>query len=344
MIPPSTRLPLAALDRAILYLDRRNQPLHLGCMVLLAPLPDAIADVVPRRRERLCPALPLPPFKRRLECRFGGTWWVEDAGLDGDQHLIHLKLPPPGRRQDQAAVAPAHPASRSLISAVADVSDRGTGRRAVLVLRRAGCLARSTADCPGADDRAMPRPGFGVESRPSAGQSGHRPRRSGRAAALHRAFAGVQPGSRYGLERRRIAGLYAADPGPRPVEPCGSIRPAASCRSTWRSEVSDPEPGIGQKYWEGCRLDGLHPVPALMDAAALGIGFAGRGEYLDFGQLVCFRTLPRGQRLPILLEDALETLESRIHRGPTEPPKRGSAMPAPRPAAWQFRPDAAIRA
>ena len=92
---------LTALDLGFIYLEKRNQPLHVAYLNLLTPPADAPPDFVQKLVERLRSyAAPLPPFNQRLE----GHRWVEDPEFDIDQHVIHLSLPRPGRIRDLLAM------------------------------------------------------------------------------------------------------------------------------------------------------------------------------------------------------------------------------------------------
>lgn len=96
---------LAALDLGFIFLEKRNQPLHVAYLNLLTPPADAPPDFVKRLVERLRSyAAPLPPFNQRLETRFGAGYWVEDPEFDIDQHVIHLSLPRPGRIRELLAM------------------------------------------------------------------------------------------------------------------------------------------------------------------------------------------------------------------------------------------------
>jgi diacylglycerol O-acyltransferase / wax synthase len=97
---------LTALDLGFIYLEKRNQPLHVAYLNLLAPPPDAPPDFVEKLVERLRSyAAPLPPFNQRLETtRMGVAYWVEDPEFDIEQHVIHLSLPRPGRIKDLLAM------------------------------------------------------------------------------------------------------------------------------------------------------------------------------------------------------------------------------------------------
>ena len=92
---------LTALDLGFIYLEKRNQPLHVAYLNLLTPPPDAPPDFVQKLVERLRSyAAPLPPFNQRLDSRLGAAYWVEDPEFDIEQHVIHLSLPRPGRIRD----------------------------------------------------------------------------------------------------------------------------------------------------------------------------------------------------------------------------------------------------
>ncbi|MGH8517430.1 MAG: wax ester/triacylglycerol synthase family O-acyltransferase, partial [Panacagrimonas sp.] len=96
---------LTALDLGFIYLEKRNQPLHVAYLNLLTPPPDAPDDFVQKLVERLRSyAAPLPPFNQRLESSLGAAYWVEDPEFDIEQHVIHLSLPRPGRIRDLLAM------------------------------------------------------------------------------------------------------------------------------------------------------------------------------------------------------------------------------------------------
>lgn len=96
---------LTALDLGFIYLEKRNQPLHVAYLNLLTPPENAPADFVEKLVERLRSyAVPLPPFNQRLEGALGAASWVEDPEFDIDQHVIHLSLPRPGRIRDLLAM------------------------------------------------------------------------------------------------------------------------------------------------------------------------------------------------------------------------------------------------
>ncbi|MGQ0620391.1 MAG: WS/DGAT/MGAT family O-acyltransferase [Panacagrimonas sp.] len=96
---------LTALDLGFIFLEKRNQPLHVASLNLLRPPADAPPDFVQKLVERMRSyAAPLAPFNQRLESRFGAAYWVEDLEFDIDQHVIHLALPKPGRIRELLAM------------------------------------------------------------------------------------------------------------------------------------------------------------------------------------------------------------------------------------------------
>lgn len=96
---------LTALDRGFLFLEKRNQPLHVAYLNLHTPPPDAGPEFGKKLVERMRSyATPLPPFNQRLENRLGAGFWIEDPEFDIEQHVIHLSLPRPGRIRDLLAM------------------------------------------------------------------------------------------------------------------------------------------------------------------------------------------------------------------------------------------------
>lgn len=97
--------PLSILDNAILFMERRTQPMHVGALCLLRPPPDAPPDFVARLAERLRQSsAAVAPFNRRLVSRFGIRFWEESPDFDPAQHFVHLALPRPGRIRELLAM------------------------------------------------------------------------------------------------------------------------------------------------------------------------------------------------------------------------------------------------
>lgn len=90
--------PLSLPDQMFLLLERRNQPMHVGSLMLLTPPPDAGPDYVQRMVETFEKAtVAQPPFNQRLSYKLGVPFWVEDKDFDLEAHVQHLTLPKPGR-------------------------------------------------------------------------------------------------------------------------------------------------------------------------------------------------------------------------------------------------------
>ena len=98
--------PLSPMDQTFLWLERRNQPMHVGGLQLITPPPDAPPDFVQRIAERIRnPAEAVPPFNQRLVQRFGMWFWTEDEDFDIEAHVRVLALPRPGRIRELLALA-----------------------------------------------------------------------------------------------------------------------------------------------------------------------------------------------------------------------------------------------
>src|SRR6476619_919657 len=85
-------------DQLFLFIERRQQPMHVGGLQLFS-LPEGagprfVLDLVEQMRAFRHPS---PPFNKRLVSRFGVSFWEEDTELDLDLHLRHEALPQPGR-------------------------------------------------------------------------------------------------------------------------------------------------------------------------------------------------------------------------------------------------------
>jgi diacylglycerol O-acyltransferase len=96
---------LTTIDETFLWLEKRNQPMHVGGLQLLSPPPDAPPDFVQHMVERLRRATTAsPPFNQRLEGRPGAWWWTDDDDFDLEHHLRHVALPKPGRIRELFAM------------------------------------------------------------------------------------------------------------------------------------------------------------------------------------------------------------------------------------------------
>ena len=96
--------PVGLVDQGFLWLERRNQPMHVAGLQLLRPAdddPDYVDRVV---KLALAATTAHPPFNQRL-VRRGGMWfWDTDREFDVESHFHHLALPKPGRIRELLAL------------------------------------------------------------------------------------------------------------------------------------------------------------------------------------------------------------------------------------------------
>ncbi|MEY1660648.1 WS/DGAT/MGAT family O-acyltransferase [Isoalcanivorax beigongshangi] len=90
--------PLSPLDQLFLWLERRQQPMHVAGLQLFSFPEDAgpkyISELAQSMREYNAP---VGPFSQRLQSRLGQNFWVEDTQFDIEHHFCHSALPKPGR-------------------------------------------------------------------------------------------------------------------------------------------------------------------------------------------------------------------------------------------------------
>jgi diacylglycerol O-acyltransferase len=92
-------------DQMFLLLERRNQPMHVGGLMLVRP-PEGKAQQFIDEYVQLAKDNPQaqPPFNQRLSYRFGVPCWIEDSEFDLESHFFHLSLPKPGRIRELLAL------------------------------------------------------------------------------------------------------------------------------------------------------------------------------------------------------------------------------------------------
>ena len=102
--------PLSPADQLFLWLEKRQQPMHVAGLQLFSypegAGPRYIRDLVEHMRSF---NEPQSPFNQRLVSRFGQYFWETDKQFDLDHHFRHRALPKPGRiRELLAYVSSAH--------------------------------------------------------------------------------------------------------------------------------------------------------------------------------------------------------------------------------------------
>ncbi len=96
--------PLSPTDQSFLWLERRQQPMHVGGLQLLRYPEDAPRNWLYHEiaRFRDTPAN-RPPFNQRVVTRLGQAFWEEDDHFDIENHFFHTSLPRPGRIRELLA-------------------------------------------------------------------------------------------------------------------------------------------------------------------------------------------------------------------------------------------------
>ena len=90
--------PLSPTDQLFLWLEKRQQLMHVGGLQLFSFPENAPDDYVARLAEQLRQQHQVTaPFNRRLSYRLGQPVWVEDDQLDLEHHFRFEALPTPGR-------------------------------------------------------------------------------------------------------------------------------------------------------------------------------------------------------------------------------------------------------
>lgn len=89
---------LSPVDQLFLWLEKRQQPMHVGGLQLFSFPEDAgpkYVSELARQMRDYCH--PVAPFNQRLTRRLGQYYWTEDKQFDIDHHFRHEALPKPGR-------------------------------------------------------------------------------------------------------------------------------------------------------------------------------------------------------------------------------------------------------
>lgn len=100
--------PLSPVDQLFLWLEKRQQPMHVAGLQLFTYPEDAgpkyVRELAEQMREYTKPEA---PFNQRLVSRFGQNFWDEDRQFDLDHHFRHEALPKPGRIRELLALVSA---------------------------------------------------------------------------------------------------------------------------------------------------------------------------------------------------------------------------------------------
>lgn len=96
---------LSPTDSAFMWLETRNQPMHVAGLNIYTPPAgsshDYVAALLADWRKHLTARA---PFNQRPVFKLGLWYWDEDKDFDLDYHLRHLALPKPGRIRELLAM------------------------------------------------------------------------------------------------------------------------------------------------------------------------------------------------------------------------------------------------
>ena len=96
---------LSPTDSAFLWMETRNQPMHVAGLNIFTPPPGAgphfIAELLADWGKYL---VARPPFNQRPVLRMGLWYWEDDEHFELDYHLRHVALPQPGRIRELLAM------------------------------------------------------------------------------------------------------------------------------------------------------------------------------------------------------------------------------------------------
>ncbi len=90
--------PLSLNDQLFLWMEKRQQPMHVGGLHVFRFPEDAGSRYVTELADYMRSYdTPIPPFDQRLSSRFGQYYWDHDNHFDLEHHFRHSALPKPGR-------------------------------------------------------------------------------------------------------------------------------------------------------------------------------------------------------------------------------------------------------
>ena len=96
---------LSPTDSAFLWMETRNQPMHVAGLNIFTPPSDAgphfVHDLLTEWRKHVHA---IAPFNLRPVLRMGLWYWEEDTDFELDYHLRHVALPQPGRIRELLAM------------------------------------------------------------------------------------------------------------------------------------------------------------------------------------------------------------------------------------------------
>ena len=96
---------LSPTDSAFLWMETRNQPMHVAGLSIYTPPPGSGPDYVSKLLAEWGKyPQAIAPFNLRPVLRMGLWYWEEDTEFELDYHLRHVALPQPGRIRELLAM------------------------------------------------------------------------------------------------------------------------------------------------------------------------------------------------------------------------------------------------
>ena len=96
---------LSPTDSAFLWMETRNQPMHVAGLNIYTPPPGSGPDYVSKLLAQWSKhPKAIAPFNLRPVLKMGLWYWEEDEEFELDYHLRHLALPQPGRIRELLAM------------------------------------------------------------------------------------------------------------------------------------------------------------------------------------------------------------------------------------------------
>jgi len=96
---------LSPTDSAFLWMETRNQPMHVAGLNIYTPPkgagPEFVGEMMAEWRKHLTAHA---PFNLKPRLRLGLWYWEEDKDFEMDYHVRHLALPQPGRIRELLAL------------------------------------------------------------------------------------------------------------------------------------------------------------------------------------------------------------------------------------------------
>ena len=90
--------PLSVFDQMFLHIEKRQQPAHIGCLMIFKQPQEGVINIENTLLSRLREYnKPVSPYNLKLEKKGFRYFWKHDYEFDIQHHIRHIALPKPGR-------------------------------------------------------------------------------------------------------------------------------------------------------------------------------------------------------------------------------------------------------